>query len=165
MMSSSVAASSRRQACVGRSVTFPGPEDWQFRFPGSPKRYSGRHLKPTDQEAEDYIHQKIDQLPRWLGGLIHRPRRHHRIWVRVLVGALLIIGGVLWFLPILGIWMVPLGFVLLASELPTLKRWLVGVAIRIMRPQASFSLHDGRPGTLARVALHRTSAVGTGLLR
>lgn len=36
-------------------------------------------------------------------------------------------------LPVLGIWMLPLGIVILASEFPTLKRWLVSAAMRIER--------------------------------
>jgi hypothetical protein len=36
---------------------------------------------------------------------------------------LLILGGLLFFLPILGIWMLPLGLLLLAEDLPVLRSW------------------------------------------
>jgi hypothetical protein len=36
---------------------------------------------------------------------------------------LLILGGLLSFLPILGIWMLPLGLLLLAEDLPVLRFW------------------------------------------
>ncbi|SFV02544.1 MULTISPECIES: hypothetical protein [Bradyrhizobium] len=42
-------------------------------------------------------------------------------WVRIPSGALLIVGGVLSFLPILGVWMLPLGLALLAEDVPALR--------------------------------------------
>lgn len=88
---------------------------------------------PTDQEAEDYIRRKIEQLPRWIGRPIGRLRRNGRLWLRLLVAILLILGGVFWFLPVLGIWMLPLGFILLAAEVPLWKRWMVRRAQRVER--------------------------------
>jgi hypothetical protein len=90
-------------------------------------------VKPSDQEAEAYIQQKINRLPRWLGNPIDQLRRNGRIWVRLLVSVLLILGGLFWFLPVLGLWMLPLGLILLIAEFPLLKRWLVHMAIRVER--------------------------------
>lgn len=42
-------------------------------------------------------------------------------WVRIPSGALLIVGGVFSFLPVLGIWMLPLGLALLAEDVPALR--------------------------------------------
>ena len=42
-------------------------------------------------------------------------------WVRIPSGALLVVGGVLSFLPVLGIWMLPLGLALLAEDVPALR--------------------------------------------
>lgn len=42
-------------------------------------------------------------------------------WVRIPLGILLIFGGLLSFLPVLGIWMLPLGLLLLALDLPFLQ--------------------------------------------
>ncbi|MBS0639508.1 MAG: hypothetical protein JSS43_06525 [Proteobacteria bacterium] len=44
------------------------------------------------------------------------------IWLRVPFAVLLIAAGFLGFLPILGFWMVPLGILLLAEDLPFLRR-------------------------------------------
>jgi len=43
-------------------------------------------------------------------------------WRRVPAGLALIAGGVFSFLPVLGIWMLPLGVVLLAKDIPFLRR-------------------------------------------
>ena len=42
---------------------------------------------------------------------------------RIAVGSLLLVGGVLGFLPILGFWMVPLGLAVLARDIPAVRRW------------------------------------------
>jgi len=42
--------------------------------------------------------------------------------VRLIAAILLILGGFLWFLPILGLWMLPLGLLLLAEDVPPLRR-------------------------------------------
>lgn len=41
--------------------------------------------------------------------------------VRVPLAILLIIGGILSFLPVLGLWMLPLGLILIAQDLPFLQ--------------------------------------------
>ncbi len=43
--------------------------------------------------------------------------------MRVFVGILLIIGGVFSFLPILGVWMIPLGLVFLAVDSKRFRRY------------------------------------------
>lgn len=47
---------------------------------------------------------------------------------RTLVGLAFIVGGFLGFLPVLGFWMIPIGLVLIASDIPPvryrLSRWL-----------------------------------------
>jgi uncharacterized membrane protein len=44
------------------------------------------------------------------------------IWLRVPLALVLMLGGCLGFLPVLGFWMVPLGLLLLAEDLPFLRR-------------------------------------------
>ena len=41
---------------------------------------------------------------------------------RIIVGILLIIGGILGFLPVLGFWMIPLGLVVLSVDFPFIRR-------------------------------------------
>lgn len=43
-------------------------------------------------------------------------------WARLVLGVLLIVGGVLGFLPVLGFWMVPLGLVVLSVDIPAARR-------------------------------------------
>jgi hypothetical protein len=38
------------------------------------------------------------------------------------IGILLVLGGLVGFLPILGFWMVPLGFLVLSVDLPIVRR-------------------------------------------
>ncbi len=41
---------------------------------------------------------------------------------RVLIGVLLILGGMLGFLPVLGFWMIPLGLVVIFIDAPAVRR-------------------------------------------
>lgn len=49
-------------------------------------------------------------------------KRSENHWLRKSIGVLLVIGGVLGFLPILGYWMFPLGLALLAIDFPAARR-------------------------------------------
>ena len=49
-------------------------------------------------------------------------RRHLHTRMRRTVGATLIIGGILGFLPILGFWMFPLGLLVLSDDIPWVRR-------------------------------------------
>lgn len=43
-------------------------------------------------------------------------------FVRLVFGILLIVGGVVWFLPVVGLWMFPLGVLLIATCIPYIDR-------------------------------------------
>jgi hypothetical protein len=43
--------------------------------------------------------------------------------VRIALGVLLVLFGLVGFLPILGFWMVPLGFLILSVDLAFVRRW------------------------------------------
>ena len=66
------------------------------------------------------------RLERKLPVFAARPARWLRqpssMWVRLPIAFLLILGGLLSILPVLGLWMVPLGLLLLAQDLPILRR-------------------------------------------
>lgn len=62
------------------------------------------------------------RLPAWAARPLNGLRRPSSRRVRLPVGALLLVGGVLSILPFLGIWMAPLGLLLLAQDLPVLRR-------------------------------------------
>jgi hypothetical protein len=53
--------------------------------------------------------------------------------LRILFGILLICGGLFGFLPILGFWMLPLGAIVLAREVPAVARLLERVRHRRRR--------------------------------
>ncbi len=67
------------------------------------------------------IHRFEERLPGWIARASRFLREPtSRIW-RIPAAGLFIIGGVLGFLPVLGFWMVPLGLLLLAVDLPVLQ--------------------------------------------
>ncbi|MDA7949782.1 MAG: hypothetical protein MPJ78_20230 [Hyphomicrobiaceae bacterium] len=43
--------------------------------------------------------------------------------IRLILGLVLIVGGLLGFLPVLGFWMIPLGLLILSVDLPVVRRW------------------------------------------
>lgn len=90
-----------------------------------------RERPPTDQEAEAFIRHWIDRLPRRSRRAVAWLLRPGVRWLRIFVALLLIAASVFWFLPILGLWMLPLGLLLLAEDIPPLRRGLVRVLMRI----------------------------------
>lgn len=65
----------------------------------------------------DKLERKVPVAARILAFL----RRPGARLIRVPLGILLVIGGIFSFLPVLGIWMLPLGLLLLAIDLPFLQ--------------------------------------------
>ncbi|MYK28810.1 MAG: hypothetical protein F4048_09095 [Gammaproteobacteria bacterium] len=63
-------------------------------------------------------------------------RDHVPPGVRSLIGALLMVGGVFGFLPILGFWMFPLGLAFAALDFPPARRWLDARMVRLQRVAA-----------------------------
>ena len=61
---------------------------------------------------------------------IQRPRLHI---VRIPLAVLLILGGIFSFLPVLGIWMLPLGLLVLAVDTPPLRRPVGDAIVRLQR--------------------------------
>jgi hypothetical protein len=62
---------------------------------------------------------RVSQFIRWL-------RKPSSFAVRLLIALLLILGGFFSFLPILGLWMLPLGLLFIAQDVPMLQKPLVG---------------------------------------
>jgi pilus assembly protein TadC len=67
-------------------------------------------------------------------GEVSKPRRKVRVGsrhfhlpesrgLRITIGVVLVIGGMLGFLPILGFWMIPLGLLVLSYEFSRMRRW------------------------------------------
>ena len=71
---------------------------------------------------ERLLGRMVDRLPGRLPNVIHWLRRPALRWVRLAAGVLFIAGAFLSILPLFGIWMLPLGLVLLADDIPPLRR-------------------------------------------
>ncbi|SDF10955.1 tryptophan synthase subunit beta [Limimaricola pyoseonensis] len=68
-----------------------------------------------------------------LQGLTERLLRDQARWIRIPVGLFLICGGIASILPIFGLWMLPIGLVLLAFDLPILRPGVNATLIRSRR--------------------------------
>jgi hypothetical protein len=53
--------------------------------------------------------------------------------VRIPLAILLLLGGVFSFLPVLGLWMLPLGLLVLAVDIPPLRRPVGDAIVRLQR--------------------------------
>jgi len=51
--------------------------------------------------------------------------------LRIAIGVVLILLGVVGFLPILGFWMIPLGLFVLSIDIPAVRRWRRHLEVRI----------------------------------
>lgn len=76
---------------------------------------------PRHRRFERQIDRIQARLPDWMAQRLERLRQPSATWVRVPVGGLLVVGGVFSFLPVLGLWMLPLGLILLSYDIPFLK--------------------------------------------
>ena len=71
---------------------------------------------------ERRLEQLIDRLPKNWQSTARWLRQPSRPWLRICVGALLIVGSLLSILPLFGLWMLPVGLVLLAEDVGVLRR-------------------------------------------
>ena len=83
----------------------------------------------NDRRLERSLDRLQSRLPNWIARPVGGLRRPDARWIRIPVGILFIIGGLVGFLPILGFWMVPLGLLLLALDVPFLRRPTAGFMI------------------------------------
>jgi len=63
-----------------------------------------------------------DHIPAWVGHNLNRLRGKRAIWVRVLTGVALIVAWGFFPLPVVGIWMLPVGLALIAYDVPTMRK-------------------------------------------
>ena len=75
---------------------------------------------------------------------------------RIGLGMLFLLGGILWFLPILGIWMIPLGLMVLAADSHAIRRFNRRIAVAVL------GWWNGRKSKLARRAANASRDAGTG---
>jgi hypothetical protein len=55
-------------------------------------------------------------------GALRGLRMPHSRFGRISIGLLLVVGGLVGFLPVVGFWMLPLGLVMLSVDIPWIRR-------------------------------------------
>jgi hypothetical protein len=75
-----------------------------------------------EQDRERRLELLIRRLPQRLQAAVRWLRRPAARWVRIPAGLLLIVASLFSILPILGLWMLPLGLVLLVEDVPPVRR-------------------------------------------
>lgn len=93
------------------------------------ERTIDRHKQRLDRHLDDWQRRMPGRVGRAFGWL----RRPAVRWLRIPLALLLIAGGLVGFLPVVGFWMIPLGLLLLALDVPGLRRPMHGVVVRIKR--------------------------------
>lgn len=87
-------------------------------------------------KREDRLRRQFEAIERRapVGGRTLRALREKRYrLLRLPLAVLLVIGGLLGFLPVLGFWMAPIGLLLLAVDIPALRPAVSAAIIRIRR--------------------------------
>jgi hypothetical protein len=77
------------------------------------------------RDLDEHLERFEGRLPKWAARIIRWVRQPSSRWVRIPLGIVLILGGIAGFLPLLGFWMLPLGLLLLAHDIPFLQAPLV----------------------------------------
>ncbi|MFC5087088.1 hypothetical protein [Microvirga arabica] len=78
-------------------------------------------LERAYADLDREVPERVARALRWL-------RDPNSRWIRIPIGLLLILSSALWFLPVLGIEFLPLGLLLIAQDVPFLRR-PVGLAV------------------------------------
>ena len=91
-------------------------------------------MSDLDPSRRDHrLERLIERLPSWARSTARWLRRPSARLVRIPAGALLCVGGVFGMLPVLGFWMLPAGLLLLAEDVPPLRRATSRILDRIER--------------------------------
>ncbi len=92
-------------------------------------------------EHTHHLRRLSARLPRPVQTAVARVLQPEAKWLRIPLGVSLIAGGLLSFLPILGIWMLPLGALLLAEDFPLVR----GPTVRAINAAESWWAGTRRP--------------------
>jgi 4-alpha-glucanotransferase len=83
-------------------------------------------MRSRDHDRLDEIVDRYSRrLPGWMARFVTWIRRPELRWLRLVAGVMLVLFGLVGFLPVLGFWMVPLGLLLLAQDVGFLRRPVV----------------------------------------
>jgi hypothetical protein len=84
--------------------------------------------KHREQKKFDRLLERLQaKLPSRLARVMSWLLGPSGMFVRLPLGVLCIVGGIFSFLPLLGIWMLPLGILLIAVDVPPVRRRVVQV--------------------------------------
>jgi hypothetical protein len=82
-------------------------------------------MASTRAKLERYFEMIDRRVPMRVARFIRWLRKPSSFAVRLVVALLLILGGFFSFLPVLGLWMLPLGLLLIAQDVPILQKPLI----------------------------------------
>src|SRR5580700_9015409 len=89
---------------------------------------------------------RLRRLPNRMQAITRWLRKPASRWARLPAGILLIIGGCLAILPVFGLWMFPLGLMLLADDIPPLRRFRDRALDWLERRRPNWFAAAGRAG-------------------
>ncbi|MBD8908764.1 hypothetical protein MZTS_19105 [Methylorubrum zatmanii] len=81
----------------------------------------GQAMDVTARDWDERVDRACRKLPERAQRAVQWLREPARFLLRLLAAILLILGGIFSILPVLGLWMLPLGLALLAQDVPALK--------------------------------------------
>ncbi|MEE7504795.1 hypothetical protein ACLBXO_26120 [Methylobacterium sp. C33D] len=90
-------------------------------------------MDPTAVDWDERVERLTGRLPARIRDAIAWLRKPSRRPVRLAAALALMAGGLLSFLPVLGLWMLPLGLALLSEDVPAMKPRLEAAARALER--------------------------------
>jgi hypothetical protein len=102
---------------------------------------------PVARQREHRVERLIDRLPERLRTTIRWLRRPSSRWVRIPAGLLFVGGSLLSIFPLFGVWMLPLGLMLFAEDVPPLRRARDRLLEWIERQRPNWLTADKHAGT------------------
>ncbi|RYE29171.1 MAG: hypothetical protein EOP23_22055 [Hyphomicrobiales bacterium] len=87
------------------------------------------HILSAKQELRRAFKRIEHELPARVAASLRWLRHPASRLIRIPAGIALIVGGIFSFLPLLGAWMLPLGLLLLAADVPFLQRPMARFAL------------------------------------
>jgi hypothetical protein len=79
-------------------------------------------MSKKSQGILDHAYEELEsELPHRLARALGWVRGPERRWLRIVTGSLFVLGGCLWFLPVVGVELIPIGLLFLAQDIPFLQ--------------------------------------------
>lgn len=79
-------------------------------------------MESAEEELDRYFEMIHRRVPTSVARPIRWLRRPSSFWARLFVASLFILGAFFSFLPVLGLWMLPLGLLLIAQDVPVIQK-------------------------------------------